>query len=85
LGIPRGSGNLNVEPTQTDGGTVAYTQQQCEASTPPGTRKAMLAADETFFRQMMILVLMDLFSGYLVLESTLNDRSFDTWANQSNG
>lgn len=30
-------------------------QQQCEASAPPGTRKAVLAADETFFSQMMIL------------------------------
>ena len=28
---------------------------------------------------MMILVLMDLSSGYLVLESIENDRSFDTW------
>jgi len=54
-------------------------QQQCEASTPSGTRKAVLAADETFFSQMMILVLMDLSSGYLVLESIENDRSFDTW------
>ena len=54
-------------------------QQQCEASTLPGTRKAVLAADETFFSQMMILVLMDLSSGYLVLESIENDRSFDTW------
>ena len=54
-------------------------QQQCEASIPPGTRKAVLAADETFFSQMMILVLMDLSSGYLVLESIENDRSFDTW------
>jgi len=69
----------NVDPTQTNGGTVAYTQQQCEASTLPGTRKAVLAADETFFSQMMILVLMDLSSGYLVLESIENDRSFDTW------
>lgn len=54
-------------------------QQQCEASIPPGTRKAVLAADETFFSQMMILVLMDLSSGYLVLESIEDDRSFDTW------
>ena len=54
-------------------------QQQCEASAPLGTRKAVLAADETFFSQMMILVLMDLSSGYLVLESIENDRSFDTW------
>ncbi len=54
-------------------------QQQCEASILPGTRKAVLAADETFFGQMMILVMMDLPSGYLVLESIENDRSFDTW------
>lgn len=54
-------------------------QQQCEATAPEGTRKAVLAADETFFSQMMILVLMDLSSGYLVLESIENDRSFDTW------
>jgi hypothetical protein len=38
-----------------------------------------LAADETFFSQMMILVLMDLSSGYLVLESIAADRTFDTW------
>jgi hypothetical protein len=54
-------------------------QQQCEASAPLGTRKAVLAADETFFSQMMILVLMDLSSGYLVLESIADDRTFDTW------
>ena len=54
-------------------------QQQCEASAPLGTRKAVLAADETFFNQMMILVLMDLSSGYLVLESIADDRTFDTW------
>ncbi len=53
--------------------------QQCEAAIPAGTRKAVLAADETFFSQMMVLVLMDLSSGYLVLESIENNRSFDTW------
>jgi hypothetical protein len=54
-------------------------QKRCEAMIPEGTRKAVLAADETFFDQMMILVLMDLSSGYLVLESIQNDRSFETW------
>ena len=54
-------------------------QQQCEACAPSGTRKAVLAADETFFSQMMVLVLMDLSSGYLLLESIENDRTFDTW------
>ena len=54
-------------------------QKRCEAVIPAGTRKAVLAADETFFDQMMILVLMDLSSGYLVLESIQNDRTFETW------
>lgn len=53
--------------------------QQCEASVQSGQRKAVLAFDETFFEQMMVLVLMDLSSGYLVLESIENDRSFETW------
>lgn len=58
-------------------------QKQCESSAPEETRKAVLAADETFFGQILILVLMDLSSGYLVLESIQNDRTFDTWFTQS--
>lgn len=58
-------------------------QQQCEASAPTATRQAVLAADETFFGEIMILVLMDLSSGYLLLESIQNDRSFDTWYAQA--
>ena len=58
-------------------------QQQCEASIPSQTRKSVLAADETFFGKIMILVLMDLSSGYLLLESIQDDRSFDTWFAQA--
>ncbi len=36
------------------------------------------AVDETFLEQMM-LVFMDLFSGYLVVEDVAPDRSYDTW------
>ena len=35
--------------------------------------------DETFFGDFMILVLMDLSSGYLLLEDISQDRRFDTW------
>lgn len=54
-------------------------QRDCEASAPAGPRKAVLAADETFFGEVLILVLMDLSSGYLLLESIQDDRSFETW------
>ncbi|MCI5140091.1 MAG: hypothetical protein D3922_17160, partial [Candidatus Electrothrix sp. AR1] len=37
------------------------------------------AADETFFGKALILVFMDLSSGYLILEDRADDRSFDTW------
>ena len=37
------------------------------------------AADETFFGNVLILVFMDLSSGYLILEDIADDRSFDTW------
>jgi len=58
-------------------------QHSCEQSAPAQTRKAVLAADETFFGEVMILVLMDLSSGYLLLESIQDDRRFDTWLAQA--
>jgi hypothetical protein len=36
-----------------------------------------MAMDETFFGDFMILVLMDLSSGYLFLEDISQDRRFD--------
>jgi hypothetical protein len=64
-------------------GLLIYFQDFCEKSLPPGTRKAVLAMDETFFGSLLILVLMDLSSGYLLLESIEDDRSFDTWLSQA--
>ena len=43
-------------------------QQQCEKDAPAQPRSAVMAMDETFFGDFMILVLMDLSSGYLLLE-----------------
>jgi hypothetical protein len=62
---------------------LIYFQDFCEKSLPPGTRKTVLAMDETFFGSLLILVLMDLSSGYLLMESIEDDRSFDTWLNQA--
>ena len=39
----------------------------------------MAGLDETFFGDFMILVMMDLRSGYLLLEEITEDRCFDTW------
>jgi hypothetical protein len=37
------------------------------------------AGDETFFSGFLILVLMDLTSGYMMMEEIAQDRSYDTW------
>ena len=54
-------------------------QAECEKSITKQTRKIVAGLDETFFGEFMILVLMDLHSGYLVLEEITEDRCFDTW------
>lgn len=54
-------------------------QQQCEQQAAKETRHSTVAMDETFQGEMLALVLMDLPSGYLVLEQTSEDRSFETW------
>ena len=54
-------------------------QQQCESRVSASTRSAVVAMDETFFGDFLILVLMDLSSGYLLLEDISHDRRFDTW------
>jgi Family of unknown function (DUF6399) len=58
-------------------------QQRCENSVSAQPRSAVLAMDETFFGDFLILVLMDLSSGYLLLEDISHDRRFDTWLEKS--
>lgn len=54
-------------------------QESCEKEAKHKSGKAVVAADETFFGDFLILVLMDLRSGYLLLEDISDNRSFDTW------
>ena len=54
-------------------------QQQCEKEASVQACSAVVAMDETFFGDFLILVLMDLSSGYLILEDVSDDRRFDTW------
>jgi len=54
-------------------------QQQCEKNASAQPRSTVVAMDETFFGDFLILVLMDLSSGYLILEDISHDRRFDTW------
>jgi Family of unknown function (DUF6399)/Winged helix-turn-helix DNA-binding len=46
-------------------------------------RPVIGAVDETFLQRMM-LVFMDLATGYLLMEEVAADRSFDTWCNRAN-
>ncbi len=54
-------------------------QQGCENEVSGQSHTAVVAMDETFFNGLIILVLMDLSSGYLILEDISDDRCFDTW------
>lgn len=54
-------------------------QQRCESAVSDKTHAAVVAMDETFFDDFMILVLMDLSSGYLLVEAVGQDRCFNTW------
>ena len=73
---------LRTQLSKMEALTLTF-QDSCEQSAPAQTRKAVLAADETFFGERLILVLMDLSSGYLLLESIQDDRRFDTWLAQA--
>ena len=46
-------------------------------------RPVIGAVDETFLQRMM-LVFMDLATGYLLMEETASDRSFETWFKRAN-
>jgi hypothetical protein len=38
-----------------------------------------VGGDETFFNKVVILVMMDLSSGYIIVEEQRADRSYETW------
>jgi hypothetical protein len=57
-------------------------QRMCEARAEKEP-KAVLAGDETFFAELLILVLMDLPSGYLLVEEKADDRCFTTWLDKA--
>jgi len=54
-------------------------QGLCEKQIKKQSHKIIASLDETFFGEFIILVLMDLRSGYLLLEEESDDRCFDTW------
>lgn len=50
-----------------------------EANGASGKREIIAGGDETFFDERVMLVLMDLVSGYLVVEEEADDRSYESW------
>lgn len=58
---------------------LAAFQEAQEASAQCPEPERTVAMDETFFSQMMVLVLMDLPSQYILLEASATDRSYETW------
>lgn len=59
---------------------ATYQQEQEEQQRQEGkSRDVIIGGDETFFARFMVLVLMDLPSGYLLMEEVATDRSYETW------
>lgn len=59
---------------------VTYQQDNEEQQRKTGTpRDVIVGGDETFFHKLMVLVLMDLPSGYLLMEEMAENRSYETW------
>ena len=54
-------------------------QAECKKQVEQRSRKAVVAMEETLFGEFLIWVLMDLRSGYLLLEEIGEERRFDTW------
>jgi DNA-binding transcriptional ArsR family regulator len=66
--------------TQMEAVILAYSVEQEQRFGQTGRRLEIIAgADETFFDQVVVLVMMDLVSGYLVLEEAADNRTYDTW------
>jgi hypothetical protein len=54
-------------------------EQEAQQAEKGEIRDIVAGGDETFFDDKILLVLMDLPSGYLVMEEEADDRSYDTW------
>jgi hypothetical protein len=62
-----------------EGQILTYHQEQQQQLQQVPTKVEICAgADETFFEQ-MVLVLLDLSSGYIFVEAQAKDRSYQTW------
>ena len=64
---------------------LAEFQQVQEASAHCPESERTVAMDETFFSQMMVLVMMDLPSRYILLEESADDRCYETWKTRACG
>ncbi len=54
-------------------------QEENQRQKGEAEREIVGSGDETWFNGQMLLVLMDLVSGYLVMEEEAQDRSYETW------
>jgi len=63
---------------------ISYQQEQ-ESQRCESRREIIASADETFFGEVMILILMDLSSGYVLVEDQATDRGYETWQGKAQG
>lgn len=64
---------------------IAYGKKhQKEGFQKSGILYVIGGVDETFFRELMVLVLLDLPTGYILMEEVSNNRTYTTWSEKIN-
>ena len=58
---------------------IRYGEKQEAAREGKQPREITAGGDETFFNEMMVMVMMELSSGYIVMEEPAPDRTYLTW------
>lgn len=78
--------HVGVSPTalrtlmkRVEEAVIRYGKEQESLHGGKGMREIVCGGDETFFNELVILVMMDLSSGYIIVEEQSPDRSYETW------
>jgi DNA-binding Lrp family transcriptional regulator len=64
---------------------VRYQKEHESECVGKSSLEIIASGDETFFKDMMVLVMMDLNSGYILVEEEAIDRSYETWRSKVEG
>lgn len=76
---------LRTQMHKIEDAVAEFQQSQEKKQSHKGSkeRESIISGDETFFKEKIMLVLLDLPSGYLIVEDEATDRSYETWESKA--